>query len=80
MPEKTRRSTDLLRQAVRARGLTLDELAGRALMPHATFFRRLGHPSNFTVGNLRDIYDALLLDADEALSITAALLWEGSEG
>lgn len=72
-------STSLLRQVARTHGFALDELARRALIPHTTFFRRLGRPSTFTVGNLRDIFDALALDADVALLITAALLWEGGE-
>lgn len=77
--KKEEKSTCLLRQAARAHGFSLDELGRRALIPHTTFFRRLSRPSTFTVGNLRDIYDALALDADEALLITAALLWEGGE-
>lgn len=73
-------STSLLRRVARARGFALDELARRALIPHTTFFRRLGRPSTFTVGNLRDIFDALSLDADDSLTITAELLWGEGDG
>ncbi len=68
-------STSLLRQVARAHGFALDELARRALIPHTTFFRRLGRPSTFTIGNLRDMFDAMALDADDSLTITAELLW-----
>ena len=70
-------SSSLLRRVARARGFALDELARRALIPHTTFFRR---PSTFTIGNLRDIFDAMALDADESLSITAELIWGGDDG
>ena len=73
-------SSSLLRRVARARGFALDELARRALIPHTTFFRRLGRPSTFTIGNLRDIFDAMALDADESLSITAELIWGGDDG
>ena len=65
-------STSLLRRVARARGFALDELARRALIPHTTFFRRLGRPSTFT--------DALSLDADDSLTITAELLWGEGDG
>ena len=68
-------STSLLRQVARTHGFALDELARRALIPHTTFFRRLGRPSTFTIGNLRDMFDAMALDADDSLTITAELLW-----
>ena len=70
-------SSSLLRRVARARGFALDELARRALIPHTTFFRRLGRPSTFTIGN---IFDAMALDADESLSITAELIWGGDDG
>lgn len=73
-------SSSLLRRVARARGFALDELARRALIPHTTFFRRLGRPATFTVGNLRDIFDALSLDADDSLTITAGLLWGEGDG
>lgn len=50
-----------------------------ALIPHTTFFRRLVKPDNFTIGNLRDMFDALCLDAGDVLDIVAELLWEGGE-
>ena len=73
-------SSSLLRRVARARGFALDELARRALIPHTTFFRRLGRPSTFTIGNLRDIFDAMALDSNESLTITAGLLWGGDDG
>lgn len=73
------KSTDLLRQAVKERGLTLGALAKRARIPRTTLFHRLTNPDSFSVGNLRDIFDALSVDADEALTITAALLWKEGE-
>ena len=78
--KKEEKSTCLLRQAARAHGFSLDELGRRALIPHTTFFRRLGRPSTFTIGNLRDIFDAMALDSNESLTITAGLLWgEGDD-
>ena len=74
------KSAGLLRQTAKGHGFSLDELAHKALIPHTTFFRRLGRPSTFTIGNLRDIFDAMALDADESLSITAELIWGGDDG
>lgn len=77
MPKKTHsNSTTLLRDTIRSRGFSVEELAREALIPTTTFFRKLKQPSNFSIGNLRDIYDALSIDADLAMDITAALLWE----
>lgn len=73
------KSAAMLRQAAKERGYTLDELARIALIPHTTFFRRLVKPDDFTIGNLRDMFDALCLDAGDALDIVADLLWEGGE-
>lgn len=73
------KSTDLLRQAVKKRGLTLGALAKRARIPRTTLFYRLANPDSFDISNLRNIFDALSADADEALTITAALLWKEGE-
>ena len=73
------KSTDLLRQAVKERGLTLGALAKRARIPRTTLFHRLANPDSLDISNLRNIFDALSADADEALTITAALLWKEGE-
>lgn len=73
------KSTDLLRQAVKERGITMGALAKLAHIPRTTLLKRLANSDSFSIGTLRDIFDALSADADEALTITAALLWKEGE-
>lgn len=72
-------ATSLFRKAVKMRGMTMEDLAHDALIPKTTLYRRLAHPSTLTIANLRNIFDALGADADEALGIVGQLLWEGVE-
>ena len=72
-------AASLLRRAAKVRGMTIDDLAREAMIPRTTLRRRLTHPSTITIENLRDIFDALAANADEALKIVGQLLWDGGE-
>ena len=72
-------AASLLRRAAKVRGMTIDDLAREAMIPRTTLRRRLTHPATITIENLRDIFDALAANADEALKIVGQLLWEGGE-
>ena len=77
--KKTVSAVGLIRQAARTRGITLNNLADDALIASSTFVRRLKQPSSFKVEELRNLFDAMLLDGDEAMNIIAELFWGGDE-
>ncbi len=65
----------LLRQAACIRGVSIKDLAQTAQISRTRLYHRLSHPDSFNISEIRDVTDALALNADDCLQLVSAMLW-----